>query len=280
MYTSSKEHAVTAMGRRNFLGVAGVAMALAVLPGCGMGAGRENGNGVADPDTLARRHAKGRLGARPGSASVGTGGPGLEPLGIGSQRDGVVYAPSSYQPGRRTPLVVSLHGAGGSARRGLPRLQSLADAHGFLVLAPESRDRTWDLVLDRYGPDVAFIDAALALTFSRYSVETGRLGVEGFSDGASYALGLGLSNGHLFTHILAFSPGFLSVIDREGSPRIFVSHGTADSILPIAQCSRRIVPVLRGQKYRVEYVEFEGDHEVPPEIASQGVRWFLEAPAS
>ena len=119
------------------------------------------------------------------------------------------------------------------------------------------------MVLGGYGPDVAFIDAALTLTFSRYSVDPGRLGVEGFSDGASYALGLGLSNGHLFSHVLAFSPGFLSVIDREGSPRIFVSHGTSDSILPIDQCSRRIVPELRGQKYDVEYVEFEGDHEVP-----------------
>jgi predicted esterase len=279
MYTPPKEQAVAAIGRRTFLGVAGVAMALAAIPGCGMGAGRETGGGPEDPETMARRHAKGRLGARPGIVTGGNG-PGLEPLRIGSERDGVVYAPPSYRPGDPMPLVVSLHGAGGSARRGLPRIQPLADEHGFLVLAPDSRDRTWDVVLGGYGPDVAFIDAALALTLGRYSVDPVRLGVEGFSDGASYALGLGLSNGHLFNHILAFSPGFLSVVDREGSPRIFVSHGTADSILPIDQCSRRIVPALRGQKYDVEYVEFEGDHEVPSEIASRGVRWFLGMPAS
>jgi phospholipase/carboxylesterase len=280
MYTSEREHAVTGIGRRTFLGLAGVAMALVAVPGCGMGAGRENGGGPEDPETMARRHAKGRLGARPGIVTGGTSGPRLEPLGIGSERDGVVYSPASYRPGDPFPLILSLHGAGGSARRGLPRLQSLADKHGFLILAPDSRGRTWDVVLGGYGPDVAFIDTALAFTFSRYSVDPTRLGVEGFSDGASYALGLGLSNGHLFNHILAFSPGFLSVIDREGSPRIFVSHGTVDSILPIDQCSRRIVPELQGQKYDVEYVEFEGDHEVPPEIASRGARWFLDTPAS
>jgi predicted esterase len=280
MYTSLKEPAVTAIGRRAFLGLAGVAMALAVVPGCGMGGGRENGGGPEDPETMTRRYAKGRLGARPGIVTGGASGPSLEPLRIGSERDGVVYAPANYRPGDPFPLVLSLHGAGGSARRGLPRLQSLADEHGFLILAPDSRDRTWDVVLGGYGPDVAFIDAALAFTFSRYSVDPARLAVEGFSDGASYALGLGLSNGHLFNHILAFSPGFLSVIDREGSPRIFVSHGPVDSILPIDQCSRRIVPALRGQKYDVEYVEFEGDHEVPPEIASRGARWFLDTPAS
>ena len=31
----------------------------------------------------------------------------------------------------------------------------------------------------------------------------------GFSDGASYALSLGAANGDLFTHIAAFSPGFM-----------------------------------------------------------------------
>jgi predicted esterase len=209
---------------------------------------------------------------------MGASGPGLEPLGIGSERDGVVYAPPGYQPGRPAPLVVSLHGAGGSARRGLPRLRPLADEHGFLVLAPDSRGRTWDVVLGGYGADVGFIDAALALTFSRYSVDPHRLGVEGFSDGASYALGLGLSNGRLFTHVLAFSPGFLSVVERDGAPRIFVSHGVADSILPIDQCSRRIVPALRGQDYEVEYVEFAGDHEVPTAVASQAASWFLATP--
>jgi len=114
---------VKAIGRRTFLGAASAALALAAIPGCGMGACRETGSGAEDPETMARRHAKGRLKARPGTAG-GAGGPGLEPLRIGSERDGVVYAPASYQPGHPTPLVLSLHGAGGSARRGLPRLQA------------------------------------------------------------------------------------------------------------------------------------------------------------
>jgi phospholipase/carboxylesterase len=271
---------VTSILRRTFLEVAGAALAVAAISACGARPGRESGTGVEDPEAMARRHAKGRLGARPAGGTAGNGGPGLQPLRIGSERDGVIYAPQSYRAGRPAPLVVSLHGAGGSARRGLPRLQSLADAHGFLILAPDSRDRTWDVVLGGYGADVAFIDAAIALTFSRYDIDPRQIGVEGFSDGASYALGLGLSNGHLFNHVLAFSPGFLPVVDREGAPRIFVSHGTSDPILPIDQCSRRIVPTLRGQKYEVEYVEFECDHEVPAGIASQAVTWLLGTAAS
>jgi predicted esterase len=34
------------------------------------------------------------------------------------------------------------------------------------------------------------------------------LAVSGFSDGASYALSIGPANGDLFTHVMAFSPGF------------------------------------------------------------------------
>ncbi len=38
---------------------------------------------------------------------------------------------------------------------------------------------------------------------------------QGFSDGASYALSLGVPNGDLFTHIVAFSPGFMRLPDQE-----------------------------------------------------------------
>jgi len=265
---------VRPMGRRMFLETAGVALGFVVAPACGSGR-RGAEAGQEDPEAMARRHARARLQARPGGAPGATAGPGTQPLGLGSQRDGVVYAPPSYQPGRAAPLVLTLHGAGGSARRNLPRLQSLADERGMLLLAVDARDRTWDVVLGRYGPDVAFIDAALAQTFSRYTVNPARLAVEGFSDGASYALGLGLSNGDLFTHLLAFSPGFVPLMEDEGLPRIFVSHGTADPVLPIDQCSRRIVPELQRRRYAVQYVEFEGGHVVPPSVAREGLDWFL-----
>jgi predicted esterase len=38
---------------------------------------------------------------------------------------------------------------------------------------------------------VAFINAALSQVFSLYRVDAASLGIQGFSDGATYALGLG-----------------------------------------------------------------------------------------
>jgi phospholipase/carboxylesterase len=124
-----------------------------------------------------------------------------------------------------------------------------------------------------YGPDIAAIDRALGDTFSRCAIDPERVGVGGYSDGASYALALGLANGDLFTHVLAFSPGFLAPTGQTGSPRVFVSHGTLDGWLPIDSCSRRIVPRLERAGYKVCYREFEGGHVVPPDVAREAARW-------
>ena len=199
----------------------------------------------------------------------------LQPLMLGAARDSYLYVPTGYRAERPAPLVLLLHGAGGHARQGLDLLRSLADAAGLLLLAPGSRDQTWDLLVGRgYGHDATLIDRALEHTFSRYAVDPAHLAIGGFSDGTSYALSLGITNGDLFTHVIAFSPGFVAPARHTGSPRIFVSHGTRDGVLPIDRCSRRIVPELERGGYDVLYREFDGGHTILPEIASEAVGWF------
>jgi predicted esterase len=226
---------------------------------------------------------RGRILARPGlpeGAAQDTGAPpGIHRLDLDSTRDGLCYVPAGYRSDTPAPLVLLLHGAGGNARNGLAPLQPLADAAGLILLAPDSRRATWDVIQGGYGPDIAFIDAALAATFARYAVDPVHLGIGGFSDGASYALSVGLTNGDLFTHILAFSPGFLAAAGQTGTPRIFISHGIHDSVLPIDRCSRRIVPRLRDADYAVRYEEFDGPHTVPPDIARAAVQWFTPVAA-
>jgi phospholipase/carboxylesterase len=216
---------------------------------------------------------EGRLSSRPTQAQ--SAAPvGLQPLGLEGRRDGWLYVPKRYQQNIAAPFVLLLHGAGGDAEGGLRLLQPLADRFGTLLLAIDSRDRTWDVIINQYGPDIAFIDRALAQTFSRYAIDSTQTAIGGFSDGASYALSVGLTNGDLFTHIIAFSPGFMAPADQVGKPQIFISHGTNDRVLPIDRCSRRIVPQLQRADYEVQYREFDGSHTVPPAIALEGMTWF------
>ncbi|HXE57947.1 MAG TPA: alpha/beta hydrolase-fold protein [Gemmatimonadales bacterium] len=220
-----------------------------------------------------RRAAEGRLIARP-RRRAGPAPTGLQPLGLADGRDGLLYVPASYRTDAPAPLVLALHGAGGNGEQGLAPLRGPADRHGLILLAPESRGQTWDVILGPgYGPDVTFVDRALDLAFRRYAVDPGRVAVSGFSDGASYALSLGITNGDLFTHVLAFSPGFMAPAAQRGRPRVFVAHGTRDGVLPVEVCSRRIVPQLERAGYAVRYVEFPGPHVVPPAIAAEAAAW-------
>lgn len=259
--------------RRDLLRLAAAGVIAAFSPACGAGT---SAGGDPSPADLKRQHERGRLNSRPHPPAAGTPPTGLVPLRLsGSDRDGVLYVPPAYRSGRPAPLVLSLHGAGGSGRRSLRRLRSLADELGLLVLSPDSRDSTWDVVRTGFGPDVEFVDRALDLVFARYTVDPTRIAVEGFSDGASYALSLGLLNGDRFPNVIAFSPGFVLAEHRRGRPRCFVSHGVRDTVLPIDQCGRRIVRELRDERYDVRYREFDGGHEVPPEIARGAVDWLL-----
>src|SRR4028118_947403 len=122
------------------------------------------------PQNHDRAFINGRLLVRP-TQPTGTPPSGLQPLGLSTKRDGLLYVPKNYQPSRPAPLVVMLHGAGGDARGGLTPFQNLADATGLILLAPASRRQTWDVLVGGYGPDIALIDQALAQTFSSYAVE-------------------------------------------------------------------------------------------------------------
>jgi predicted esterase len=164
---------------------------------------------------------------------------------------------------------VILHGAGGDANQALRYLDPYTSDLGGLLLAVKSRGQTWDAIRDGFGADVAALDAALTEVFDHFQVDVERVAIAGFSDGATYALSLGIINGDLFKNIIAFSPGFIISSARKptGSPHIFISHGTEDRVLPIAQTSRRIAPVLRQAGYEVDYREFSGGHTIPSAMA-------------
>ncbi len=206
--------------------------------------------------------------------------PGLYALSLSGEereesRDGLLYVPPDLDVTRPAPCVLLLHGASHTADTVLAPLLPLADAAGLILLAPNARLYTWDVILGGYGPDVAVINRALALIFARFTVDTSRLAIGGFSDGASYALSLGLTNGDLFTHIIAFSPGFMAPGERRGHLPVYVSHGVHDEILPVDRCSRHIVRALQQAGYDVDYHEFDGPHTVPPEIAGAAVAWLM-----
>ena len=247
--------------RRGFLASAGVTIAAA----CGKGSPTAPSGGRAMPSG-----GNGRLTSRPqADRTTLIGG---RPLGLATGRDGTLYVPPGSTPDQRLPLGVFLHGGGANAYD-LEWPFTLAERVGLALLAPDSRSLTWDAVTGAFGPDVAFIDRALAVAFSVCAIDPGRISILGLSDGGTYSLNLGLVNGDLFGKVVGFSPGFVRDDAHVGRPPVFISHGTQDTVLPIHMASHVIVPKLRAEGYDVTFREFNGGHVVPDEIALEAFQW-------
>lgn len=252
----------------------------AVLPctAAGCGVTQPDGRPGADPSSPdVAAGAAARLTARPASAG-GTGAaqpPGLHAVDLGPGPEVLLLVPAGLDGGAPARLVLTLHGAGGTARGGLTPLLELAEANRLLLLAPASEGSTWDALTGGWGSDLRRIDRALAQVLATHPVDTTRLAVSGFSDGASYALSLGLANADLFTHVMAFSPGLIAAGPRVGRPKVYVSHGSGDQVLPIDDTTRRIVAQLDAEGVPTELRVFDGPHTVPPDVAAEAVRWLL-----
>ncbi|MGY1620958.1 alpha/beta hydrolase [Geodermatophilus sp. SYSU D00965] len=220
-----------------------------------------------------RPAADGRLQSRPSAAAPGKPFPaGTVSLGLDARAEALLAVPDRA-PGPR-PLLVFCHGAGGTSAQSLAAVGDVAARRGVLVLATTSVGRTWDLIAGGLGRDVALLDAALERVFAAQPVS--RVAVGGFSDGASYALSLGLANGDVVDAVLAFSPGFVAPPGRAGRPRIWISHGTADRVLPVDRCGRRVSRLLADSGYDVTYEEFAGGHVVTPDLVSAALDHWLD----
>ena len=183
---------LTSMSRRTLLALGGLCVVCAACGSGDFGAAME----VEAGSPASEGHLLSRPPKEPPPVPTATG---AQPIGLDGGRDGVIYLP----PGLTgpAPLLVLLHGATGSAAGITRRTEAfaLADELKMVILAPDSRERTWDAIRGQFGPDVAFLDKALAKVFETVPIDRKRVAVGGFSDGASYAISLGLQNGDLFT---------------------------------------------------------------------------------
>jgi phospholipase/carboxylesterase len=208
---------------------------------------------------------------------------GYLPLELGKMRDSYIYVPGSYRFEVPSALILMLHGSGGHAHHGVELLEGLAERAGIILVAPASKFYAWSDGPTGPLSDAKTINRSLEYLFQRYAVDPARISVAGFSDGASYAINLGLTNPELFKHVIAFSPRFVvdtDLLESRNKPRVFISHGMRDEVMPISTCAQRIVSPLERAGVDVEYAEFEAGHRIPPNVAAQAFDWLTKASES
>jgi predicted esterase len=199
--------------------------------------------------------------------------------------DGAVgYVPSSAS--LHPPLLVLLHGAGHEQTTMVEHFEAEADMRGLVLLAPDSVGETWDVVETAKEPpsidsplanhlshrfvssrDAKRVDAAIASLARIVPIDRSRTALAGFSDGATFALAMGLSSAEHFAAVIAWSPG---IAIRDVSPargrRVFVSHGRQDPILKFDITCGEIVPLLQSEGADVIFLPFDGGHDAPPPV--------------
>jgi phospholipase/carboxylesterase len=189
-------------------------------------------------------------------------------------RDGTLYVPKGYKDGVPMPVLVMLHGyagAGQGARYTFP----LAEEFGVIVIAPESRDLTWGQSAPGFDADVRYIGAAYRYVAELLDVDETHVALGGHSDGAGYALSMGLAYGDVFNHLMVFSGGLMIPFRKKGKPRIFFAHGVNDVQMPIDRTSRRFVSQLKAEGYDVTNREYDGGHGVSLPVVREAFEWFL-----
>ena len=217
----------------------------------------------------------GRLSFTHRSPSKPPPGPGVHPLGLSSERDALLIVPETVDATVPTPFMVLFHGGGGSADKIRPMMEGHARARGFLLLVPQSLFPTWDIVIAGNGPDRERLDTALGWVADRFTLDPARLAFAGHSDGGSYTLSLGLTNGDIASHLIVSSAGFMSVQMQTGAPRVFISHGILDEQIPIGRSGRVHSAALKDAGYDVTYIEYNGPHAYQPAVVGLAVDFFL-----
>lgn len=187
---------------------------------------------------------------------------------------GRIYVPAHYQPGTPIGLLVMLHGGGSAGQQYIGLFQSLADAHDFIVLAPDSKQLTWDMIsTTRVGVDIPRLGAAIEYVLQRATVDPARIWLGGHSDGASYALTVGTANGDRFRKLLIFAAGIYWTPQKNGRPDVRVAHGQFDPVFPFSQVTSEVVRPLERAGYAVTLAPFPGGHEVPSDVAEAAILW-------
>jgi polyhydroxybutyrate depolymerase len=165
----------------------------------------------------------------------------------GVERTYTVRVPRSADSARTVPLVIALHGRGGSGQRMLrwSGFDAKADEAGFLLVAPEGTGdpRGWSTGFAPGGAidDVGFIGALIDTLAARYRVDSKRVYVAGHSNGGvlAHRVASDLSSRVAAAAVVAGAIGARSGagnVTRIETPRapvpILIIHGDADAVVP------------------------------------------------
>jgi phospholipase/carboxylesterase len=118
--------------------------------------------------------------------------------------------------------------------------------------------------------------------YRRYRIDAARQAITGFSDGASYALAVGLSNPRIFSVVMGWAAGFLAIDPQQlrpddPKPRVLLEYGKHDQLFPFEQVALPMREALQRLGYDVTFwVDDDGIHWPRQNLLADMLDWFLD----
>ncbi|MDD4891203.1 MAG: PHB depolymerase family esterase [Phycisphaerae bacterium] len=194
-----------------------------------------------------------------------------------------LYKPANYNNERRYPLVVTLHGMKpyDVSRHHVEMWGSLADRHGFIILAPElsTSDSFGQFPLRHMGAaenhDVQHVLACMDEVMADCEVDRNAVMMSSWSMGGYLAHFIMTEYGHRFTCFAPLQSNFSTDVlnpskARQWSTRIpmFVFYGTAD-FPAVTNESKDAIEWYRRLGYTVSTKKEAIGHQRHPELAAE-----------
>lgn len=117
----------------------------------------------------------------------------------------------------------------------------------------------------------ALVNAALDDLVERFGVDPGKTVLGGFSQGAMLSLDVALRSDRPFAGLVLMSGTLLCAsewtpaMSKRSGMLCLLSHGRQDELLPFS-ASARLRELLINAGWCVEWVAFDGGHEIPPPV--------------
>lgn len=210
-----------------------------------------------------------------------------------------VQFPDNYKSEKSFPLIISLHGGGGSYKTFKDIWRHFENPQ-FIMATPQAPYK-W-LMGDKIGYDWAAwpsenlvaMQTALKLTSkyienliqslkSKYNIN--KIYLMGFSQGSIITQIAGINNYNLLEGIIILSgpeighPGKPEIIwpsdkavKSANKLRVFIAHGKSDNIIDIA-LAKKSKEQYKKSGYDVEFFEFEGGHEISKKAMRRVEKW-------
>jgi len=148
----------------------------------------------------------------------------------------IIQAPSTISTDTQYPIVISLHGHGGTAQTFVNLFSDAVDTYQFVGVYPQGYNNSWDLggKHESDADDYAFIDTIVTTLKQLPQLKNSPIYVVGFSNGALLANELAVEKPYI-TAIAAFSSNLLSneqPTDTTKPTSVLLVRGLKDSIIP------------------------------------------------